>query len=72
MENIASGSSNTNTNINGIQTFDIIDVDQNEIVYNNDNVPLNEYTVNIIKSKVNYSFYFNNKYIHIFIKKIIY
>lgn len=56
MENIASGSSNTNININEIQTFEIIDVDQNEIVYNNDNVPLKEYTDNIIKSKVNYSF----------------
>ncbi|KAE9528518.1 hypothetical protein AGLY_012089 [Aphis glycines] len=51
MENIASGSSNTNININEIQKFDIIDVDKNEIVYNNDNVPLTEYTVNIIKSK---------------------
>jgi len=28
MENIASGSSNTYININEIQTFDVIDVDQ--------------------------------------------
>lgn len=65
MENIASGSSNANINIDENQTFDIIDVDQSVIIYNNDNVPMNQLTDKRIKSKVNYSFHFHINYIDI-------
>lgn len=41
-------------------------MDQSAIIYNNDNVPLNQFTDNRIKPKVNYSFYFNNNIMIIF------
>ncbi|XP_025201441.1 uncharacterized protein LOC112598971, partial [Melanaphis sacchari] len=53
MKNITSGSNNNNININEIQTFEIVDdVDENIIIYNNDNnIPMNQLTDKIIKSK---------------------